>query len=367
MSNSPTIVIDACCLGRKKTGNETYIRGLLSGLREIGFPDLRIVALTTSAHTGERAPCFEWVDLPLGNFLTRNFRTIPALLTHLKADLYHASYWTRFWNQPCPSLLMVHDLSFVSFPQGFHKHEQIVYAWLVKKCAETARHLVTVSEFSKQELINHWKIPAEKITVTYDGINEEFQPAKVQIAVTGDRPYILYVGNLHPRKNLVRLIEAFVQLKTKKRIPHFLKIVGQSTWLADDIFQAVRSKNLENAVEFTGYVEQNELVTLYQKASLTVYPSLYEGFGLPPLEAMACGSPVVTSNRTSLPEVTGGCAVLVNPDSTADIARGILSILDDTGLRDSLVTKGPIQAANFAWRSCAEQTLKAYRLGLARP
>lgn len=369
-----SIVIDACCLGRRKTGNETYVRGLLSGLEELitaaGGSDLvrsfDFHVITTSAHTGKRQPCFKWHDIPLGNFLTRNFVTIPKLLQEKRAALFHASYWTKFWDQPCPSLLMVHDLSFVSFPQGFHKHEQIVYSWLVRKCADTARHLVTVSEFSKQELMVQWNIPSEKITVTYDGIDSDFHPAPPPPTPASSRPYILYVGNLHPRKNLVRLIEAFVRLKTQKHIPHSLKIVGQAAWMSDSVFATVRERNLENAVEFTGYVEQSKLVSLYQQAAVTVYPSLYEGFGLPPLEAMACGSPVVTSNSTSLPEVTKGAAVLVNPSSSSDIARGILSILDDNVLRERLIARGPARAAQFTWRGCAEQTLQAYQSALAQ-
>ncbi len=368
----PKIFIDACCLGRRKTGNETYVRGLLSGLDEIisaadDSDPARAVdfhVITTAAHAGRRQPTFQWHDIPLGNFLTRNFITIPKLLKEHRASLFHASYWTKFWNQPCPSLLMVHDLSFVSFPQGFHKHEQIVYSSLVKRCAVSARHLVTVSEFSKQELMVHWNIPAEKINVTYDGIDADFHPSPTPSVPP--RPYILYVGNLHPRKNLVRLIEAFVRLKTQKHIPHFLKIVGQAAWMSDAVFSTVRERNLENTVEFTGYVEQSTLVSLYQQAAVTVYPSLYEGFGLPPVEAMACGSPVVTSNTTSLPEVTKGAAVLVNPSSSADIARGILSILDDSVLRDRLITNGPARAAQFTWRACAEQTLHAYHSCLAQ-
>jgi glycosyltransferase involved in cell wall biosynthesis len=361
--NQKLIAIDACCLGRQKTGNETYVRGLLTGLSQIQPAQYKFCVITTSSHKGERNPYFQWLEIPLGNFITRNFRVLPETLASLKADLFHASYWTRFWAQPCPSLLMVHDLSFVSFPKGFHKHEQFVYSRLVRKCAENARHLVTVSEFSKQELMVHWKIPPEKITVTYDGIDAHFQPGP-STQEKDAKPYILYVGNLHPRKNLVRLIEAFVLLKSKKHIPHSLKIVGQAAWLANDVFKTVRNRNLENAVEFTGYVEQNRLVSLYQQASLTVYPSLYEGFGLPPMEAMACGCPVVTSNRTALPEVTGGKAVLVNPDSASDIARGISSVLDDRGLREQLIRTGPTQAVKFNWQHCAEQSVAAYNQAL---
>ncbi len=223
------IAIDACCLGRRKTGNETYVRGLLSGLEgAIQSPDYRFIVLTTESHKLARSPYFQWIDVPLGNFVTRNFKTIPQLLGQLQVDLYHASYWTRFRNSSLPpSILIIHDLSFVSFPKGFHKHEQIVYSWLVRKCAEAARHLLTVFRILQAGTDEPLEDSCEKISVTYDGIDGEFQPARSPAPVVTDRPYILYVGNLHPRKNLVRLIEAFVLLKSKKQIPHTLKIVGQ--------------------------------------------------------------------------------------------------------------------------------------------
>lgn len=373
------VVIDACCLGRRKTGNETYVRGLLQGLAglqekwqslDTGRPraGFRITVLTTDAHAGERQDCFQWSEIPLGNFVIRNFFTIPATLRRLRADLFHASYWTRFWSQPCPSLLMVHDLSFVSFARGFKRHEQFIYANLVRACAGAARHLVTVSEFSKSELQCHWGIPAERISVTYNGVGTQFVPPRFYVSAqaNGADPYILAVGNLHPRKNLVRLLEAFVLLKREHEFRPRLKIVGQASWLFDEIFNCVRQHSLENQVEFTGYLSEHDLVAAYQNAELTVYPSLYEGFGLPPLEAMACGSPVVCSSAASLPEICGGAAVLVSPETSESIAEGILKLMTDSALRRDLRIAGEKRAAQFTWEQCAEATLAAYRKALAR-
>jgi glycosyltransferase involved in cell wall biosynthesis len=255
---------------------------------------------------------------------------------------------------------MVHDLSFVSFPQGFHAHEQWVYANLVRACARAARHLLTVSQFSKQELMQHWKIPADKITVTYDGLDACYTPSGSE-PTREDPPYILYVGNLHPRKNIVRLLDAYVQVCKSGKFPHRLKIVGQATWMAGDVFAAVRESEFADRVEFTGYLSYEKLTSLYQNAAVCVYPSLYEGFGLPVLEAMACGCPVVCSNTTSVPEVAGDACIQVNPESSSEIAQGICSILSDPSLAQDLRQRGPRQAASFTWEGCAEATLSAYR------
>lgn len=438
------IAIDACCLGRKKTGNETYIRGLLSGfetlLKRAGlrnesecemqngesgaspgpqssilpvppvsgsqrfssqvFPapppsairhppsspasgGFRFTVLTTAAHTGERAGCFDWVDIPLGNFVTRNFLTIPKVLKRLKPDLYHGVYWSRFFALPVPTVLTIHDLSFVGFPQGFHRHEQLVYANLIRLCAWSAKHILTISESSKREMMKYWMIPAEKITVAYLAQDACYSPldrcpasnpageadsdqlfvepsAIIPPPFAEGPPYILYVGNLHPRKNIVRLLEGFVRLK-RLGLPHRLKIVGQATWMAGDVFSAVRDSGLADEVEFTGYISYEAMVSVYRGAAVFVYPSLYEGFGLPVLEAMACGCPVVCSNTTSVPEVAGDAAVLVNPESADDLAEGIRRVLTEPGLARELRERGIQQAAKFTWPSCAETTLAVYR------
>jgi len=359
------VVIDGCCLGRKKTGNETYLRGLLSGLQEVSVAGCDLSVITTTAHRGERPETFEWIDIPQGNFLSRNFLTIPSELTRFKGktSIYHATYWTRFWSEVVPSVVMIHDISFVSFPQGFKKHEQWIYAGLIEQVAKRSRHIVTVSEFSKRDMIERWKIPGEKITVTYDGLDDCYRPAsgKNQEMKGEETPYILYVGNLHPRKNLVRLLKAFVLLKEETKLRHRLKIVGQAAWMFEDIFEAVRRHRLEEAVDFTGYVSQEELIRLYQQATVTVYPSLFEGFGLPVLEAMGCGSPVVTSKTTSIPEVAGEACVLVNPESVEDIAGAMEKVLVSEKLQAELREKGLRQSEKFTWKQMADKTLEVWR------
>ncbi|MCS7064522.1 MAG: glycosyltransferase family 4 protein, partial [Methylacidiphilales bacterium] len=365
------ITIDGCCLGRRKTGNETYLRGLLQGLKTVASPDQwRITVLTTSHYTQPRDPFFHWHEIPLGNFITRNFATIPRTLEKLRPHLYHAIYWTRFYAMPVPVILMVHDLSYVSFPQGYPPHHLPIYRHLIRASARRAHHLLTVSEFSKQELIRHWAIPAHHITVTYNGVNPAFHPPSENSPPTTQPPhptsppYILYVGNLHPRKNLVRLLQAFVHLRQTTTLPHRLKIVGQVAWMAHDIFATVRAHRLQDQVDFTGYVTESDLIHLYQHAAVTVYPSLYEGFGLPVLEAMACGCPVVSSATTSIPEIAGDAAVLVDPYNPRAIAEGICRILQNPDLAATLRQKGLAQAQKFTWTACARATLTAYQKAL---
>lgn len=412
------IALDAICLGRRKTGNETYVRGLLAGLANLAGPDagkpsmassgsrrfpsrsgepeaaspapsskpqvpgLNLTVLTTEAHRGERAGCFEWLDLPETHFLRRNFRTIPSALKRLGPDLYHASYWTRFWSEPVPSILTVHDISYALHPEWYGWQHHAFMAHCVRQCARRTRHILTVSEFSKQELMEHWRIPAEKITVTPNGVDACFCPPERGQAGSREQgaesptstpqaprptpPYILYVGNLHPRKNLVRLLEAFVLLKKEAGLPHALKIVGQKAWLFGKIFETVRRHGLEQAVEFTGYVSQEELARLYRHAAVLAYPSLYEGFGLPVLEAMASGCPVVCSATTSLPEVAGPACRLADPRVPESIAAGLREVLASEEERQRLREAGLARAARFTWRACAEGTLEAYRKALGQ-
>lgn len=360
MKDDMRVVIDACCLGRKKTGNETYLRGLLEGLSDSTVPGLDLTVLTTQYYKGARSDTFEWLDIPLSNFFTRNFLTIPSRLDRIRPALYHGVYWSRYWDAQ-PKILTVHDISFVTRPEGYRAHERFVYRNLIRRATERARHILTVSEYSKNEIIEHWKIPAERITVTHLAVAQHFKPSS-----NGGRPdaepYILYVGNLHPRKNLVRLLKALVQLNRDSTMTARLKIVGQKAWLYNDIFATLRHHGLEKCVDFTGYVTDEELVRLYQSATVTVYPSVYEGFGLPVLEAMACGSPVIASGTTSIPEVAGNAGILIDPTSVEEIATAIRRVLSDPTLQSSMRSAGIAQAAKFSWERMARETAAAYRI-----
>jgi len=358
--HGPTIVLDGTWLGRRKTGNETYIRGLIEGWEQTGTDDFQIKILHHENFSPPTATKLDWKKIRLGNFLQRNFLTIPGELKKLHSDLYHATYWTRFWDSDA-KVITVHDISFVTFPESYRRHDAFLFSKLGEWSSKRSNLVITVSEFSKSEICRHWRIDPDRVVVTYEGLDSIFRP-ETRSRTPGD--YILYVGNLHPRKNLVRLLKAFVLLRRQEKCDIKLKVVGQTAWAYDDIFETVRENKMEDLVQFTGYVSSEELVRLYQNATVAVYPSLYEGFGFPVLEAMGCGAPVVTSNTTSIPEVAGEACLLVDPKSVEAIAAGMWKVIASESLQQKMRSDGLDRAKKFTWRECAAQTLQAYRKAL---
>lgn len=275
-------------------------------------------------------------------------------------------YAPRF--SPVPVVITIFDLSFIHFPEMFRKSDLYQLknwtAYSVKKAAK----ILTISQSSKADIVNYYQVPENKVIVTYPGVGSEFKPQprekieaiKKKYGIKND--YILYVGTLQPRKNLLCLIEAFYLLirNAKYKIQNTkLVIAGKKGWLYDEIFAKVKNLELENKVIFTDFVESQDLPALYSGAAVFVNVSLWEGFGMPVLEAAACGTPVVVSNTSSLPEVVGDAGILVNPESVEDIAVGISKALRYHGLvHGSIENKLLQQAAKFSWESCAVETLK---------
>ena len=286
----------------------------------------------------------------------------------------YLSHWDLFWTPGtfplpirCKIVGTVHDLTTIIYPE-FHKrnvirHHDKIFHYFKKK----ASLIIAVSENTKIDVMKYLNVPEKKIRVIYHGVEKEFQKIddgeylKHRLRGIGiDYPYIFYLGTLEPRKNVERLIEAFIQLKKRNQINEKLVISGIKGWGHQSIFDKVASSGIEKEIIFTGFVPNEFLPFLYNGASAFVYPSLYEGFGLPVLEAMACGVPVVTSNVSSLPEVAGDAAILLNPYSVDELADGIWRILSDEDLRNSCITKGIERAKSFTWERCAMETLKAF-------
>ncbi len=221
--------------------------------------------------------------------------------------------------------------------------------------------LLTVSEFSRSEMVTKLGVDASRITVAHNGVDKIFflerPDEKIARKYSGGFPYILFVGTLEPRKNVEVLIEAFGELDEPELK---LLLVGKEGWESERVHSKVRESGLESAVIFPGYVPEEELPFLYQSAEVFVYPSLYEGFGMPVLEAMAAGAPVVTSNTSSLPEVAGDAAILVSPDSVSEIAEAIRGVMGNNQLRRKLTDRGKKRAGGFTWDRCARRTLEAY-------
>ena len=271
-----------------------------------------------------------------------------------------------------PTLLTVHDLSFVHYPQTFPPPLVAYLNQVVPRSIERASHLLADSKATKRDLIDIWQIPATKITVLYSGVSAAFRPitdgdmlAGVRLKYNlGQAPYLLSVGTIQPRKNYQMLIRAFQPVAA--RWPHNLVIAGGKGWLYDDVLAEIERQGLHGRVHFIGFAEDADLPALYSGATLFVFPSLYEGFGLPLLEAMACGLPVITSNASSLLEVAARLpdgrqtAVPLSPQQPAAWTEAIGQLIADPARRQHLAAAGFQQAQRFAWSQAARQLLEIY-------
>lgn len=263
-----------------------------------------------------------------------------------------------------PYAITIFDLSYLHFPQLFKKDDLYQLTNWSKYSIKNSKHIFAISNSTKDDIVKSYQVSPEKVTVTCMGYNQAlFKPqhqskiesARKKFKIKGD--YIIFVGTLQPRKNIERLIEAFSLVRSK--VDNLsLVIVGKKGWLYDSIFQKVKNLNLESRVVFTDYVPQSDLPPLISGAKLYVLPSLYEGFGIPVVEAQACGVPVVVSNVSSLPEVVGESGILVDPNNTKLIAAGIQKITSSPKPAEDLSRKGLENAKRFSWQKCAQETLQ---------
>ena len=351
-------------------GIGTYIRNLLRQLARIDRnteyillcrePDLGIAA--------QLGPNFRGVVEPSPNYSLREQIHIPWLLRRERPDVYHAPHYVLPPAVRCRSVVTIHDCIHLMFPQYLPNRAAYAYArasmWAA---ARRSDRILTVSEASKRDILHFFNVKPEKIVVVYNAIDEHFSatPSEEQVARIRERyqldhKFVLYVGNIKPHKNLVRLIEAFSQLR-RTHDDLKLLIIGDEISKLPALRRAVHRNKLHKFVRFLGYLKDDTLTVLYRLASVFVFPSLYEGFGLPPLEAMASGTPVVTSNVSSLPEVTGDAAVLVDPYDVDSISDGMRRILDDPRLAEELRIKGLKRAREFSWERSVEKTQRVYR------
>jgi glycosyltransferase involved in cell wall biosynthesis len=265
---------------------------------------------------------------------------------------------------PVPTVVTVHDLGYLHHPETHRPSDRWYLDWTTRRHARMAAHVIADSHATCQDLIQHYGGNPGRISVVYPGRDEAL--ARVEdagiIAAARQRygirgRYLLYLGTLQPRKNLARLVEAFARLQLADNDLQ-LVLAGKKGWLYEDLFVRVRRLGLDGRVVFAGYVADGDKAALLSGATALVYPSLYEGFGLPILEAMACGVPVLTSNVSSLPEVAGEAALLVDPLNVEAMAAGLSRLVADAGLRRALVERGHAQVRQFSWAGAAEEVLK---------
>ncbi|NLS77214.1 MAG: glycosyltransferase family 4 protein [Chloroflexi bacterium] len=266
-----------------------------------------------------------------------------------------------------PAVVTIQDLSFVVYPERFRTGNRLYNRLFVRLSAQRARHVIVTSASTQRDLVQHYRLPEAKISVTHLAADEDFRPLEDRAAVAEFRRVkglpdrlILYVGTIEPRKNLPRLIEAYGQLCRGEGIPHHLVIGGGKGWMYDQVYARVQELGLQDRVHFPGFIPQEELVWWYNAAEIMAYPSLYEGFGLPPLEAMACGTPAVVSRISSLPEIVGDAALQVDPYDVGELAEALHRLAGEAALRADQRAAGLARAAQFSWPRTAQQTVAIY-------
>lgn len=284
---------------------------------------------------------------------------VPAMLRKYKADVFVSGDGFCSLRTKLPQCLVVHDLAFLHYPSFIKKTHLLFYKRYLPKFLNKAAAIATVSEFSKKDIIEQYKIAAGKIDVVYNGVKQVFQPvseedkAATKNKYTEGKEYFVYAGAVHPRKNLVTLLKAFSVFKKRQRTNMKLILAGRLAWKYESFEKDLRSYKYRDDVVMTGYVEENELVKIIGAAYAMVYPSLFEGFGVPVLEAMRCEVPVITSANSAMQEIAGDAALYADVTSPADIANQLMLLYKDEKLRKELIQKGRIIAREYTWDQTA--------------
>ncbi len=353
-------------LGHLDATNDYFLIGGRDRVREIGKlpPNFHVIPFAEDLHSA------------------RGYLGFAKVLRHYACDLVHIPHlsWTPLY-LPCPYVITVHDLlDFMYRTHNGSGMRRAAHRYLTHRVLHRAARILAVSQFTKMDIQRLFSIPANRIEVVYNAIDERF---RLGHANESDReliaeryqcnyPFILYAGRISPHKNVVRIIEAFSALKAElekeDKFPDLkLIIIGDEVSRHPDLRRTVIKSGVQNDVRFLGFVSIEVLRIFYDVAKVFVFPSLYEGFGLPPLEAMAHGTPVVTSNTSSLPEVVGGAAVLVNPENVFEIMRALHKVLVDQPLREKLKQRGYEQVQRFSWEASVQHIIDVYREVAGQP
>ncbi|MBD2045373.1 glycosyltransferase family 4 protein [Coleofasciculus sp. FACHB-64] len=283
-------------------------------------------------------------------------------------DIIHGTNYTVYPCLKSLKIMNIYDLTFIKYPNYINSVVR-TYEELVKRCLKWTDLVITISESTKRDIVEYLGVDPQRIYVTplasryYSGYLSEELAHRMEASSEYDfsKPYLLFVSTIEPRKNINNLIKAFDLLKQKYKIEHQLVLIGQKGWNYEPIFREIESSAWRSQIHHLDYLSDEMVAVFYSKADAFVYPSHYEGFGLPVLEAMTLGAPVITSNTSSLPEVAGDAALLIDPDDPASLADAILKVISDSQLRSELIQKGKERAKLFSWERTAQETLKAYK------
>jgi glycosyltransferase involved in cell wall biosynthesis len=347
-------------------GNETYASNLIEALAEVDTQNRYTLYVTRQAAIDRYA--HRWPNVTIRKTLphtplVRIPLTLAAELRRRPIDILHVQY-TAPPLAPCDTVVMIHDLSFEHIPETFKRRSWMQLRLTVRRTARSASHILTDSEYSRQDILRTYRLPPERVTTTPLAASSRFKPVHDRgvldkYGISGD--YILAVGSIQPRKNIARLIRGYTRMLSQHsdNAPR-LVIVGKRAWLFEDTIRAAAISSANDKILFTGYVPERELAALYTGALCFAYPSYFEGFGIPLLEAMRCGTPTITSDRTCFPEVVGDASLIIDPFDEESIAAGLWRMISDVALREQLRSRGFVQSSLFDWRKTARLTLDVY-------
>ncbi|CAN5460989.1 glycosyltransferase family 1 protein [soil metagenome] len=358
------VLIDAHMLGEQEGGNETYIAGLLQGFEQISTEGLQLAASYNASYPipflSDR---IQPVKLQSSANLRRLFIEIPKVCRSVKANLLHVTYNAPLY-LPCAAIVSVHDVIFHRYPEYFSPRVRLLLSTLMPLSMRRAAAVLTISEASKRDIIEHYPFVQDKIIniPLAAGPVASVKPDHLTASqYTQGQDFVLTVGTVQPRKNVLRLVRAYILLRQQGITNAKLLIVGRSMWQGSEIQKIAANSAYNQDIVFTGYLDDATVAALYHQCTVFAYPSLYEGFGLPVLEAMACGAPVITSNVSSLPEVAGDAALLVDPYSVEQIRAALEQIMVNSSLRDSLHDHWLQQAALSPRERTAQATVEIYK------
>lgn len=351
------------------SGMQTFLIGLLRGITEVCDhheiillvdPEQSLPANLASNRL-RVMPITPRTDTILGKFWWDHV-AVGRACSILQVDALYAPAHVRPAYTPCPAVVSVLDMMYHRFPHYWKWSDHLYFRTAVSSLTSRAVRIAALSRNTKRDILSFLSIPEEKIEVVYPGVPAGFTPLppqegeKIRKRYQLSRPFVLFAGSFHPRKNLMRLFDAFE--KIADRVPHELVIVGPARWDGKAVRQRARESPVAQRIRLLGLVPRSELPLFFNAADVFVFPSLYEGFGFPVLEALACGCPTITTNVSSLPEVAGDAALLVSPYATEELSHAICQVLEDTDLRARLRRLALQQARRFSWITTAEKTLK---------
>jgi glycosyltransferase involved in cell wall biosynthesis len=365
------IAIDAHSVGTGLGGNESYATNLIEALAEVDRVNQYTIFVTrreARERFSNRWPNFRVRGTLPHTPLVRIPLTLSAELRRNRVDVLHVQF-TAPPLAPCPVVVSIHDLSFEHLPQTFKRRSRMQLRLTVRRSARNAAQIIALSQHARTDLINTYQVRPELVSViplaapaAFAPVRDDNELQRVRQTYGIERDYILSVGSIQPRKNLRRLIQAYSLLRRERtggKLPK-LVLVGKNAWLYDETLRSLKDSDVAESIVLTGYVPESDLPALYSGALCFIYPSYFEGFGLPPLEAMKCGAPVIVGNKTSLPEVVGDAALMIDPFDVNDMAAAIKRVTTDSDLRADLRAKGLERAKQFDWKETARQTLAVY-------